>query len=381
MDSIRYERQKGIQGWDQTLLQKARVLVAGAGALGNELIKNLALLGIGKILVVDFDRIEISNLSRSVLFRDADVGYPKASTAVNAARRLNPDIDLRAIDGNLFHDLGLGFYRHSDIVVGCLDNLAARSRVGLSSVLAGVPFLDGGMWALGGEVRWFMAGEGPCFDCTLNADSRQRIFERLSCTGFSRDGNESNDQPQATTAFTASIIGGLLAQETVRYLSGLNVDAGEAVVYNGLKIAMHRSTLPRSLECLNHDPYREVNELESGVNQTTAGQLLRRAETELGSPPILELGRDFLLGFICDNCRTTEDVDSLLAQIAEARITCPRCGKTRKPQILSRVDGRSSYLDRTLAQLGVPPGEVLAARSERGLRLYELTGDLEQFWF
>ena len=84
--SGRFARLEAITWWDQPLLQKARVLVIGAGALGNEAIKNLALLGVGHVVVADMDRIELSNLSRSVLFRERDEGQPKAECAARAAR-------------------------------------------------------------------------------------------------------------------------------------------------------------------------------------------------------------------------------------------------------------------------------------------------------
>src|SRR5262249_20150938 len=78
LDESRYERLEQISWWRQDLLARARVLVAGAGALGNEILKDLALLGVGGVVLVDSDRVELSNLSRSLLFRAADVGRPKA---------------------------------------------------------------------------------------------------------------------------------------------------------------------------------------------------------------------------------------------------------------------------------------------------------------
>src|SRR5262245_48450748 len=79
MRSDRYARQQLIEWWDQERLRNARVLVAGAGALGNEVSKNLALLGVGHLLLVDADRVEHSNLSRTVLFQDHDVGRSKVA--------------------------------------------------------------------------------------------------------------------------------------------------------------------------------------------------------------------------------------------------------------------------------------------------------------
>src|SRR5439155_8794643 len=82
----RFHRFKLIGWWDQKKLANAKVLVIGAGALGNEIVKNLALLGVGHVLIADLDRIENSNLSRSVLYRAADNGSYKATAAVAAAR-------------------------------------------------------------------------------------------------------------------------------------------------------------------------------------------------------------------------------------------------------------------------------------------------------
>src|SRR5581483_10388459 len=83
-----FDRQMLIAGWDQEKLRKAKVMVVGAGAIGNEALKNLALLGFGHLLIVDFDTIAPSNLSRTVLFRPEDVGRSKALVAAERVREL-----------------------------------------------------------------------------------------------------------------------------------------------------------------------------------------------------------------------------------------------------------------------------------------------------
>ena len=108
----RYARHHLLEGWDQTRLANAHILVAGVGAVGNEVVKLLALMGVGHLLLVDFDTIEISNLTRSVLFRETDIGQSKAQVAALRARDLNPDITVQAIQGNLEFDVGLGFTGH-----------------------------------------------------------------------------------------------------------------------------------------------------------------------------------------------------------------------------------------------------------------------------
>src|SRR6185295_5874786 len=91
-DSDRYSRLRLIPWWRQEKLAAARVLVVGAGALGNEVIKNLALLGVGTVFVIDLDTVEPSNLSRSVLFRSEDGGKPKAEVAARRSEEINPDV-------------------------------------------------------------------------------------------------------------------------------------------------------------------------------------------------------------------------------------------------------------------------------------------------
>jgi len=93
----RFDRFKLIGWWDQQRLRSARVLVIGAGALGNEIIKNLALLGVGNVVIADKDTIENSNLSRSVLYREADAGRSKAVVAAAAARDIYPAINATAL--------------------------------------------------------------------------------------------------------------------------------------------------------------------------------------------------------------------------------------------------------------------------------------------
>src|SRR5438876_3252542 len=125
----RFDRFKLIGWWDQQRLARARVLVIGAGALGNEIIKNLALLGVGNLLIADMDRVENSNLSRSVLYREHDNGALKATTAALAAREIYPDVKAHAFNGNIVHDLGLGAFRWADVVLGGLDNCEARLAI------------------------------------------------------------------------------------------------------------------------------------------------------------------------------------------------------------------------------------------------------------
>ena len=160
-DERKYEWGEGVYtllSWfKQDRVKNAHVLVAGAGALGNEVVKNLALFGVGHITVVDFDRIEVSNLTRSVLFREDDAfahAY-KAEVVARRAREINPQIQVDAIVGNLFSDVGFGVYRRADVIIGCLDSRLARYLLNRLCMRAGKTWVDGSIEsfvALLGEV-------------------------------------------------------------------------------------------------------------------------------------------------------------------------------------------------------------------------------------
>ena len=113
----RYSRLRLIPWWDQVKIQNAKIMVVGAGALGNELVKNLTLLGIGNILILDMDSIENSNLTRSVLFRRNDVGRYKSEVAAERAREINPDVNAVGIVANIIDDVGLGVFRRMQPVL------------------------------------------------------------------------------------------------------------------------------------------------------------------------------------------------------------------------------------------------------------------------
>ena len=151
----RFARLEAIEWWDQALLARSKALVIGAGALGNEVLKNLALLGLGNVVIADMDRVELSNLSRSVLFRESDENRSKAECAAAAARQIFPDLNIQAVTGNILADLGLGYVRWADVVIGALDNREARVFVNSACARVGRPWLDGGIEVFNGIVRGF----------------------------------------------------------------------------------------------------------------------------------------------------------------------------------------------------------------------------------
>ena len=193
-------------------VKNAKVMVVGAGALGNEVLKNLALFGVGTIFIVDFDTIEYTNLTRSVLFReeDADKGYFKAEVAARKIREINPNIKVHAIVGRLDSDVGFGIYRNMDVVIGCLDSRLARLQLNRLCMRANIPWVEGGIENLTGNVRVFKPGE-CCYECGLTETAKQNIFQKMSCAGVAHRSENMGRIP--TTPVIASIIGAVQVQE------------------------------------------------------------------------------------------------------------------------------------------------------------------------
>src|ERR1700682_1060716 len=113
----RFSRLRLISWWDQEKIAKCRLLVIGAGALGNEILKNAALLGFTQVVDVDMDRIEEANLSRAVLYRSLDVGRFKADAASTAFQSLAPGSTAHPVIANVVHGCGLGLFEWSDVIV------------------------------------------------------------------------------------------------------------------------------------------------------------------------------------------------------------------------------------------------------------------------
>ena len=207
-------------------VKDAKVLVAGAGALGNEVLKNLALFGVGNIYIVDFDTIEYSNLTRSVLFREtyADKGLYKAEIAAQKLKEINPQINVHYICGRLNTNVGLGLYRRMDVVIGCLDSRIARLQLNRLCMRAGVPWIDGAIDNLMGNVKVFKHGIS-CYECGLTDNAKADISHRLSCAGVARRHEHAGRIP--TTPVVASIVGALEVQEAMKLIHKTELEDGQ----------------------------------------------------------------------------------------------------------------------------------------------------------
>lgn len=375
IDDGRFSRFELISWWDQHRLSNARVLVIGAGALGNEQLKNLALLGIGNVFIADLDQIENSNLSRSVLFRSGDCGRSKAEVAAERLRDIYPDIRVQSFHGNIVYDLGLGVYRWADIILGGLDNREARVAINQAAARVGKPWIDGAIERLDGVARVFDPAIGPCYECTMSEIDWKMLEARRSCALLTREELEQAKVP--TTPTTSSVIAGIQTQEAVKMLHGLETLSGQGFVYDG---RMHNSYVvnyTRLEDCPSHDPYEPIESLDLRVGDTTAGEFLQRLQSDLGASAVIELNHELLESLTCPKCGTTEPMLSSLGHVSERQGRCPDCGDPRTPNVYHTIGSDSNLLNHTLGELGVPRWDILGGRAGMQQRFYEFAGDRE----
>ncbi len=372
-DEGRFSRLELIDWWDQDRLAEARVLVIGAGAIGNELIKNLALVGVGNVFIADLDRIENSNLSRSILFREADCGSSKAEIAARTARDIYPGQRTRAWHGNVVYDLGLGVYRWADVILGGLDNREARVAINRAAARLGKPWIDGAIERLDGVARVFDPSSGPCYECTMSDTDWKMLAARRSCALLTREEMEEGKVP--TTPTTASVVAGIQVQEALKMLHNMDGLSGQGFVFEGMHHQSYLVNYSKLDGCPAHDAIDPIERLPSKVAETQVGEFLERLRSDLGADAVIETNEDLIESFECAQCQQTEPHLSSLGGVTEKQSLCPQCGARRTPGLYHTIQSDSEHLDKTLAELGIPAWDILGGRVGLEHRYYEFAGD------
>ncbi len=370
----RFQRFSLIGWWDQKRIHDAKVLVIGAGALGNEIIKNLALLGFGHLFIADLDNIENSNLSRSVLYRAKDNGTSKAMVAARGAKDIFPDMKVNYFHGNIIYDLGTGIYNWADVVIAGLDNREARLTINRNCWKVNKPWIDGAIEQINGIARVFVP-DGPCYECTMSETDWKLLNRRRSCNLLSKDEMQAGKVP--TTPTISSIIAGVQCQEAVKLLHGMETIAGKGFVYNGISSDSYLIEYQKNDECYSHDTAEHIYKMQNKTKDVRIGDLLSIAKQRLGEETVLELGRDILESLTCLNCNETERIFISLGKATNSMATCPKCGKRREVHTIFTIRGNEEFCDKTFSEIGVPPFDIVWARNGEHLIGFEFEGDAQ----
>jgi molybdopterin-synthase adenylyltransferase len=249
VDMDRLDRTRRI-GWvDLDKIKEAKVLVVGAGALGNEAVKDLVLFGFQHLDVMDMDNVVRSNLNRCVLFRENDQfsGKGKAEIVAERALEMSTGAEVVPLNGKVqsFGPKELGRY---DIIMGCMDNVAARLHTNANSYHAGVPYIDGGTDGFRGKVQVVVPPRTPCLQCAMNRSHFKVMERRFSCTG---EDTVFYQPKMAAEITTTSIIAAMQVREAVKLLSGKDV-IEHVVYYDGLLGTSEIFQLEQDPGCPNH---------------------------------------------------------------------------------------------------------------------------------
>lgn len=239
MQDMRYSRQTtlpemGTEG--QKRLAAARVLVVGAGGLGCPALQYLAASGIGKIGIVDHDRVDISNLQRQILFTTSDAGKPKAQIACDRLRDLNPDVTLHAFDTELNDRNAQRILSAYDIILDCTDNFPTKFLISDMAVKLGKPVVYGAIQGFEGQVAIFDAAHGPCYRCLHPQPPRGTV---LSCA------------EAGVIGALAGMIGTMQAMEVIKLI----VAHGSFIPLRGKLFLMDAKTMDTRIITIpkNHD--------------------------------------------------------------------------------------------------------------------------------
>lgn len=375
-------------------VKNARVLVVGAGALGNEVVKDLALFGVGHIYVVDFDRIELSNLTRSVLFREEDAynhSY-KAEIVAKRAMEINPQIKVIPFVGNLFSEVGFGIYRMVDVVIGCLDSRIARYQLNRLCMRAGKTWIDGSIENMTGSVQVYTPGLA-CYECGLSRDEFNHIMVRTGCADVVN--LQSSAGRVATTPISASIIGAIEVQEAMKIIH-LDTEAasqfktlqGKLLHYEGLtnstnvfKFASWKN------HCPAHERWEPVIEASNLSATQTVSEILSALKTLLNVDyvEINMCNNKFVDRIVSDKPEKEfkvmvpdSQLDNCISSNDELRKL--RYTTTFHKSFFENIDTEFPYQDLTLQQIGIPLFDVLQVSTEKGLFHVELGADASLFF-
>lgn len=393
-ESNPFDRQQRISWWDQEKLKSAKVMVVGAGAIGNETLKNLALMGIGNIYIVDFDEISTSNLSRTVLFRKSDKGKQKAEIAALRTKELSllEDVKVHWFHGDIVWELGTGIFGAMDIVLGCLDNVETRFAVNKQCWLTKTPWIDAGIYELGGHVTPFIPPEAPCYQCSASREQLLAARKRYSCDDFKRTVLDEGKMP--TVQITSSIVSAIQVQEAIKYLCDQPVQSGKKIYFQGSINDFDVLSFMKNENCIGHATYPDIIPLPLKNNISLRKFLNIVSDSKYSdTDATLDLrgDRTFVVSIICKSCGKEIILNKPSFRIFDIDTICSSCKKSQKEDILINLEQKvlredkvefnlsstpSMLLDTSLFELGIPYRHVVQVRDKNGYyKYYELAKD------
>src|SRR3989338_4163993 len=235
----RYSRQiilPNVGGKGQEKILKAKVLIIGAGGLGAPCSFYLAAAGVGRIGLVDSDKVELSNLQRQIVHTTADAGAPKTESGKKRLNALNPEVKVVAHQIRLDSTNILGIIKEYDIIVDGSDNFPTRYLVNDACVIAKKPLVHAGIFRYDGQIMTIVPGAGPCYRCLFPEPPPPGAVP--SC------------QEGGIFGAVAGVLGVLQANEVLKFILGAGqLLAGRMLIFNALDSTFRTVKVPKDKDC------------------------------------------------------------------------------------------------------------------------------------
>jgi len=236
---LRYSRQMMLPEIDaagQERLNGSRVLIIGLGGLGSPVSIYLASAGVGHLTLVDFDKVDLSNLQRQIVHNTADIDRPKIESAREHLHAINPEIDIECIDHALEDDELLTEAKKADVIIDASDNFQTRFALNDASVKTKTPLVSGAAIRFEGQVTVFnpLDETSPCYRCLYNED----VATQETCTA------------NGVIAPLLGIIGSIQANETLKLLMGIGETLqGKLLLIDSLNMDWNQAILKKDPAC------------------------------------------------------------------------------------------------------------------------------------
>ncbi len=355
-----------VPGWDAGRLLRTRIVLSGAGGLGAEVARQLALAGVGRLVLADSGLVEAEDVAASGLYRPVDTGMPRAQILQARLAAVAPDLKSHVVpEGPLA--LGAGVVRNADLVIA-LD-VAPRARLVLDRWCkrSGKPWIDVSLGVFHGSFRVFDATRGACLECGIAESERRALTSSLP---------PAPGSAVLSTPATTCVLAGLVAQAAIKVLcprDGLPDPGGKETFYNGRTDSLGFRLLERRASCVHPGPAEVISGPWSG--DTRLGDLLGVARDVLGDDVRLELDRPIAWKLVCDRCALSWQGFRSALTLGERDLACSACGSLRRAEVLAQVAAQTPFLGMPVRAMGLPLLPLFVARSSKGTMLLEPAGD------
>lgn len=329
MQNERYLRQSLIDWFPQDKVFQAHFALVGCGAVGNEVGKNLALLGVRNIDVFDFDKIEIDNLPKSILYRETDVGRYKADVFAQRLLELEPNLSVNAFNGNFWNNISIKKLKKYSSVICCVDNFEARIKMNQLCNLVGVDFINTGIDSryIVAEIYPFSVNRNiPCYECTLSESVYENIRKRYSCGWLKKISYIEKKIP--TTIITSSIAGALATSLSLRAINH-EFSNSRRIYFDSITGISSAIDLVKNIDCPSCSKIKQNIEIifSSRRIENTVRSISKLADDDIW----LQTSEPILTKYYCVDCDAKHSEEKKLFKCAEdfdtTISTCEKCGQ------------------------------------------------------